>query len=56
MKNAVFWDVAPGRSCGLRYRFNPEDLHGTTSQKTAIFIVTTVKTSNLTSLLHVSAV
>jgi hypothetical protein len=42
MKNAVFWDVAP---CRTRYT---RDLHGVTSQKTAFFIVTAVKTSNLT--------
>jgi hypothetical protein len=30
-----------------------QDLHGATSQKTAFFIVTTVKTSNLTGLLWV---
>jgi membrane-bound inhibitor of C-type lysozyme len=35
MKKAVFWDVAPCR-------------RGATSQKTAFFIVTAVKTSNLT--------
>jgi hypothetical protein len=35
MKKGVFWDVAPY-------------LHGATSQKTAFFIVTAVKTSNLT--------
>jgi hypothetical protein len=68
MKNAVFWDVAPCRSCVNR-RFGgtyllrlqdrkiceqlrrfTHDLHGTTSQKTAFFIVTAVKTSNLTKL------
>jgi hypothetical protein len=87
MKNAVFWDVAPWRSCvNLRFggtyhlhlqgrkirerrtsvsrwlqtadwkwrlyvppkrRFT-QDLQGATSQKTAFFIVTSVKTSNLT--------
>jgi hypothetical protein len=73
MKNAVFWDVAPCRSCvnkrfggtycphprsriflpwgWRRYvppkrRFTP-DPHGATSWKTAFFIVTAVKTSNL---------
>jgi hypothetical protein len=30
-----------------------QDLHGTTSQKTACFVVTAVKTSNLTSVLVV---
>jgi hypothetical protein len=35
IKKAVFWDVAPF-------------LHGAKSQKTAFFIVTAVKTSNLT--------
>jgi hypothetical protein len=42
IKNAVFWDVSPKR------RFT-QDLHGATSQKTAFFLVTSVKTSNLTS-------
>jgi hypothetical protein len=37
MRNAVFWDVTPCGSC-----------HGVTSQKTTFFIVTAVKTSNLT--------
>jgi hypothetical protein len=44
LKNAVFWDVVPCRSCVNR-RFG--DLHGATSQKTAFFIVTAVKTLNL---------
>jgi hypothetical protein len=52
LKNSVFWDVAPCRCCGNRVppkrRFT-KDLHGTTSQKTAFFIVTAVKTSNLTN-------
>jgi hypothetical protein len=72
MKNAVFWDVTPCRSCvnrrfGGTYRFHlqgrkirelgssvppkrrpTQALHGATSQKTAFFIVTVVKTSNLT--------
>jgi hypothetical protein len=39
--NAVFWDMAPCRYYVNR-RFGP------TSQKTALFIVTAVKTSNLT--------
>jgi hypothetical protein len=43
MKNAVFWDVAPCRFCVNR-RF------GGTSQKTAFFKVTSVKTSNLTNV------
>jgi hypothetical protein len=34
MKNALFWNVNPA--------------HGVTSQKTAFFIVTAVKTSHLT--------
>jgi hypothetical protein len=52
MKNAVFWDVAPCRSCvncrfGGMYRLhqgrqvrnvNSHDLHGTTSQKTTFCI------------------
>jgi hypothetical protein len=88
IKNAVFWDVAPRRTCVNRrsrwtYRLHlqgrkirergtsvsrwqrmflswrwrryvppkrrfTQDLHGATSQKTALFIVTAVKTSNLT--------
>jgi hypothetical protein len=41
MKNAVFWDVASCRSCVNRRLEEPrftQDLHGTTSQKTAFFI------------------
>jgi hypothetical protein len=83
VKNAVFWDVAPCRSCvnrrfGGTYRLHhqgrkirergtsvsrwlltewcaspkrrfTQNLHGATSKKTALFIVTAVKTSNLTS-------
>jgi hypothetical protein len=45
LKNAVFWDVAPWR-CRVNRRYS--DLHGATSQKTTLFIVTAVKTSNLT--------
>jgi hypothetical protein len=57
VKNAVFWDVAPCKSCVnrrfggtylLHCRFT-QYLHGATSQKTPFFIVTAVKTSNLTS-------
>jgi hypothetical protein len=64
LKNAVFWDVAPcsvqllahaGSSLAefstlkmeAKRRFK-EELHGATSDKTAFFIVTAVKTSNLT--------
>jgi hypothetical protein len=80
-KNAVFWDVAPCRSCvnrrfGGTYRLHlqgrkirergtsvsrwlqliyvplkrrfTQDLHAPTSQKSAFFIVTAVKISNLT--------
>jgi hypothetical protein len=42
MKNGVFWDVMP---CGSGKNQEP---HGITSQKTPFFIVTAVKTSNLT--------
>jgi hypothetical protein len=38
------WHVAP------KSRFNSQDVHGATSQKTAFFIVTAVKTSNPTKL------
>jgi hypothetical protein len=55
LKNAIFWDVAPCRSCvnrrfggTNRLRRLTQALHGPTSQKTAFFIVTGVKTSNLT--------
>jgi hypothetical protein len=93
MKNAVFWDVAPCRSCEMDRRFGgtyclhlqveksaseepawasssrpaadfstwrwrqyvppkrrsiSQDLHGATSQKTAFFIATAMKTSNPT--------
>jgi hypothetical protein len=37
MKNAVFWDVAPCRSC-VKRQFT-QDLHVATSQKTAFFAV-----------------
>jgi hypothetical protein len=94
LKNVVFWDVAPLRSCvnrrfGGKYCLHlhgriirergtsvsrwlhtadggdeflrnvgfTQDLHGATSQKTAFFIVTAVKTSNLTNstLLQIEA-
>jgi hypothetical protein len=53
MKMAVFWVVAP---CSLvvRRRFNgacclhDPDYHGTTTQKTAIFILASARTSHLT--------
>jgi hypothetical protein len=64
MKKAVFWDVAPGRCgvnrrLGGTYRLHLQGrrknkkiltphLHGATSQKTAFFIVTAVKTPNIT--------
>jgi hypothetical protein len=41
IKDAVFWDVSEERRL-------TQDLHGTTSQKTAFFIVAAVKTPNLT--------
>jgi hypothetical protein len=41
VKNVVFRDVVPCRSCVNQV------LHGATSQKTAFFKVTAVKTSNL---------
>jgi hypothetical protein len=49
LKNAVFWDVAAAER-----RFTQE-LHAATSQKTAFFIVTAVKTLDLTAvfLFHV---
>jgi hypothetical protein len=42
MKNAVFWDVAPCRSCVMEAILPPkrrftQDLHGATSQNTAFF-------------------
>jgi hypothetical protein len=58
LKNAVFWDVAPPAHTGssladfstLKMKgWFTIDLHGATSQKTAFFIVTAVKTSNLIS-------
>jgi hypothetical protein len=42
-KNGIFWDVMP---CGS-YKFLQEP-HGVTSQKMPFFIVTAVKTSDLT--------
>jgi hypothetical protein len=61
-KNAVFWDVAPCRSCvnprfGGTYCLHPQGkksmseepaLAGGRLQKTAFFIVTALKTSNIT--------
>jgi hypothetical protein len=54
LKNTVILDVAP---CNLvstdvseEHRLI-QDLHGATSQKTTFFIVTAVKTSNLTSFI-----
>jgi hypothetical protein len=41
LKNGVFWDVTP---CGWFL----QEPHGLASQKTPFFIVTAVKTSNLT--------
>jgi hypothetical protein len=49
-ENAVFWDVAACRSCKnavSEERLFTQDLHSATSKKTAFFIVTIVKTSNL---------
>jgi hypothetical protein len=42
LKNAVFWDIMP---C---------EPHSVTTQKTAFFIVTAMKTSNLTFLVLIS--
>jgi hypothetical protein len=42
MKNGAFWDVTPCGSC------KNHEPHGVTTQKTPFFIVTAVKTSNLT--------
>jgi hypothetical protein len=47
MKNAVFWDVAPCSSCVNRRFGGTYRLH----LQTAFFIVTAVKTSNLTTTL-----
>jgi hypothetical protein len=44
-QNCVFWDVTPCGSFKNR-------IHGVTSQKTSFFIVTAVKTSNLTFYKH----
>jgi hypothetical protein len=43
LKNGVFWVVTP---CGSWFLQEP---YGVTTQKTSFFIVTAVKTSNLTS-------
>jgi hypothetical protein len=45
-KNCVFWGVTP---CGS-FKNHLQEPHGVTSQKTQFFIVTAVKTSNLTRL------
>jgi hypothetical protein len=42
-KNSVFWVVTPCGSCWFL-----QEPHGVTTQKTPVFIVTAVKTSNLT--------
>jgi hypothetical protein len=47
MKTAVFWDVTPCGYVPPKRRFAQEP-KGVTYQKTAVFIVTAVKTSNLT--------
>jgi hypothetical protein len=59
-KNAVFWNVKSRGSCknrrfGGKYRLHHQDEkigelepHSVTSQKTELFLVTGVKTSNLT--------
>jgi hypothetical protein len=44
MKNAVFWNVMP---CGTAKEYCLQELHGVPFQKTAIFIVPAMKTSNL---------
>jgi hypothetical protein len=41
IKNAVFWDVTPCSSVAVWFLHEP---HGITTQKTAFFIVTDVKT------------
>jgi hypothetical protein len=43
-KNGVFWVGTPGGSC----KNKEQEPHGVTTQKTPFFIVTAVKTSNLT--------
>jgi hypothetical protein len=52
LKNAIFWDVTPCGSCirtdiSPKHRFLQEP-RGVASQKTEFFIVTAMKTSNLT--------
>jgi hypothetical protein len=42
-ENGVFWVVTPGGSCWFL-----QEPNGVTTQKTPFFIVTAVKTSNLT--------
>jgi hypothetical protein len=53
LKNGVFWVVTPcgsgkKRQVAPKRRFLKEP-HGVTTQKTPFFIVTAVKTSNLTT-------
>jgi hypothetical protein len=49
IKNGVFWDVTP---CGSFL----QEPHGVTSQKTPFFIVTAMKTSNLTECTYFHSV
>jgi hypothetical protein len=52
LKNAVFWDVTPCGSCKNRpFGGTPHDV---ASPKTTFFIVTAVKTSDLTSSFFLS--
>jgi hypothetical protein len=52
MKNAVFWDVTSCGSCKNRYYSETSVLKepkGVTPQKTEFYVVTAVKTPNVTS-------
>jgi hypothetical protein len=51
LKNGIFWDVTPCGSCKSWFLQEP---HGVTSQKTPFFVVTAVKTSNLTRYISYS--
>jgi hypothetical protein len=56
LKNSVFWDVTPCGSLMKQALIPPklrflQEPHSVTSQKTPFFIVTAVKTSNVTQML-----
>jgi hypothetical protein len=53
LKNGIFWDVTMCGSCKNWFLQEP---HGVTSQKMPFFMVTAVKTSNLTKSTSASTI